>query len=464
MRKLLLAATAMIGATGGMATIASAQVVPPAVVVVPPPSPSVSMPSTVPQPGTAVVRLNVRLTADFMAGNDSGNGFRIPSTGVAAKVQPYYFGEFARIYPGFDGQTPNGIKYGASLEVRQNSGGTGVNNATNNPSGVTGNTLYWRRETGYVGTDKLGTIRFGQTDGVDSLFLVGTFENFDFEGGWNGDLPALFSPSTQLAWAWADSSAWYTTSKLIYLSPNFSGFDFGFDWEPSSNQTSGDGACAGVASSTVITSGCATVSSISGPFSAISGDLARRRNRTAMFARYRGAFGPVGLVAEGGWVHSGTVADGNPGVDPMSFNGLNFFDGGAVLTYGGLAVGGNVISGIKNNTATLVKGGKHELDFSVGASYAIGPFIAGASLINESFQGAWNGNAATGARNTLGLEHDIGVSVGATYDWAPGSSLYIDYLWGTRHQANHDFFANATGKFNNSTRAQGVVVGQNFRW
>ena len=93
-----------------------------------------------------------------------------------------------------------------------------------------------------------------------------------------------------------------------------------------------------------------------------------------------------------------------------------------------------------------------------------GPFIVGASFINESFQGAWNGNAQTGAGNTLGLEHDIGVSAGASYDWAPGATLYVDYLWGTRHQANHDFFANTTGKSNNNTRAQGLVIGQNFRW
>jgi hypothetical protein len=56
MRKLLLAATAMIGATAGMA---NAQVVPPAVVVVPPPSPAATLPDRVPQPGTAVVLASV---------------------------------------------------------------------------------------------------------------------------------------------------------------------------------------------------------------------------------------------------------------------------------------------------------------------------------------------------------------------------------------------------------------------
>jgi hypothetical protein len=83
MRKFLLAATAMIGVTG-VVPLANAQVAPP------------------------------------------------PTTGIAAKTQPYYMGEYARLYPAFDGETPNGVKYGASMEIRQNSGGTGVNNAPAN--------------------------------------------------------------------------------------------------------------------------------------------------------------------------------------------------------------------------------------------------------------------------------------------------------------------------------------------
>jgi hypothetical protein len=83
-------------------------------------------------PAPAVVRLNARLAADFMVGQGSDDGYRNPTTGIAAKTQPYYMGEYARLYPAFDGETPNGVKYGASMEIRQNSGGTGVNNAPAN--------------------------------------------------------------------------------------------------------------------------------------------------------------------------------------------------------------------------------------------------------------------------------------------------------------------------------------------
>jgi hypothetical protein len=448
-------------AMGGAAHAQSAA--PPAVVVVPPPSPASALPSNSTLPGNVVVRLNARFTADFMAGNDSGNNYK-NAAGVSAKQQPYYFGEFARLYPGVDGVTANGIKYGAAMEIRQNSGGTGVNQAGNNLPGSSGNTLYFRREYGYIAADGLGQLRFGQTDGVADLMMVGTFENVDFEGGFNGDLPALFSNNTQLVWAFPDSSPWYTTSKLIYLSPNFGGFDFGLDWEPSSNQTSGDGACSGTTGNNTVGLGCATVSSISGPYALISGDLARRRNLVSVIGRYRGAIGPVGLIVEGGWMGSGHVADGNSGIDPTRYKGFGFFDGGAAMTFGGLAVGGHVDAGSKNGTGLLVSGGKDELSYSTGFSYAIGPYIAGAQFIDETFQGAWNGNAATGAKNTLGLEHDIGIAIGGTFNWAPGAALYVDYMYGTRHQANRDFLAATTGKFNNNTRLQGIVIGQKFQW
>jgi hypothetical protein len=463
MRKLLLAATAMIGATAALANVASAQVAPPAVVVVPPPSPASALPSNSTLPGTVAVRLNARVVTDFMVGNDSGDGYK-NAAGVSAKAQPYYFGEFARLYPGVDGVTANGIQYGAAMEIRQNSGGTGVNQATNNLPASPGNTLFFRREYGYVATPQLGQLRFGQTDGAYTLFMVGNFENFDYEGGWDGDLPGLFSSATQISWNVPDISTWYTTSKLIYLSPNFGGFDFGVDWEPSSNQTSGDGACSGTTGNNTIGLGCATVSSISGPYATISGDLARRRNMMSFDGRYRGAFGPVGLVVQGGYITSGHVSDANSTVDPVAYNGFGFVDGGVAVTFGGLAVGGHIDTGIKNGTGLLVKGGKHELTYVTGFSYAFGAYQAGVQFSDSVFQGAWNGNAATGAKNTLGAEHDIGLSVGGNFNWAPGATLYVDYLYGTRHQANRDFFAATTGKFNNNTRAQGFIVGNKFQW
>jgi hypothetical protein len=53
--------------------------------------------------------------------------------------------------------------------------------------------------------------------------------------------------------------------------------------------------------------------------------------------------------SKGGYVASGTANDGHSTTDPVYYKGLGYFDGGAVATYGGLAVGGHV--GASSNSA-----------------------------------------------------------------------------------------------------------------
>ncbi|WP_375488953.1 hypothetical protein [uncultured Mycobacterium sp.] len=172
MRKLLLATVAALGASMGVATVADAQTASPA-------------------PGTVAVRLNGRfrfyggIVADRDANNNAaGNSSALPNptgtvnvAGVGAlpgtnKQSSYGFGNYARLFPGFDGVAANGLRYGASLEIRQDNnvgagGGTygGVGGANRTRS-----LLFFRREWGYIGTDQLGTIRLGSTDQPSSLY------------------------------------------------------------------------------------------------------------------------------------------------------------------------------------------------------------------------------------------------------------------------------------------------------
>ena len=93
--------------------------------------------------------------------------------------------------------------------------------------------MYFRRETGYFGTDNAGFVRFGATDQPTSLFITGTFENFD-DGGWNGD-PNLgtYHRNAALNWPFPDQGALYTTSKIVYVSPKFANLvDFGVSFAP----------------------------------------------------------------------------------------------------------------------------------------------------------------------------------------------------------------------------------------
>ena len=107
------------------------------------------------------------------------------------KLANYGVYSWFRLYPGFDGIAANGLKYGAGVEIRQDgnyaTGGGIYGSHRPTPrrrvacmSGAPGAT---------PGTDQLGMVRFGATDGPSDLFMVGNNENFG-DGGWNGSMAA----------------------------------------------------------------------------------------------------------------------------------------------------------------------------------------------------------------------------------------------------------------------------------
>ncbi len=330
MRKLLLATVAALGASMAVASYADAQVV------------ENTDGQSFPTPGTVTVRLNGRFrmyayVADNGAarstnygvtgvnGTTTGSGAAIGATAATGgtliqgsnRLDNYGFEGYARLYPGFDGVAANGLKYGASLEIRQDNtfgaggGADGSITGNNRQRGI----LYLRREWGYFGTDRLGTLRFGATDQPTSLYLTGTGENFN-DGGLNGDVPPLLSTGGAIFnYPFADVGNMYSTNKLIYLSPQFYGADFGTSFEPSTaaignDNGSGCGGPGPFGSGLITTSGngaaapgCDALSSTS------TGDYARRKDTYEFLGRYRGTFGPIGLVGTAAYIGSGRVHD-----------------------------------------------------------------------------------------------------------------------------------------------------------
>ena len=347
MRKLLLATVAVLGASIGVASVADAQTASPA-------------------PGTVTVRLNGRFRfyaitdslSDFnnnAAGTATGTTSTVTGQGTSSgttKLSNYSFENYARLYPGFDGVAANGLKYGASFEIRQDNqapSGGGAFGSISQQSRQRG-ALYFRREWGYLGTDQLGTIRLGATDGPSSLYITGNYENFD-GGGLNGDLPGALPGTAQITWPFGDVGNMYTTNKAIYLSPQLFGFDFGASFEPSTANVGGfgQGGCNGVSTvgaNLITTAGTTTTAAgantngaaygcdqlSSSPSNAESG---RRKNTVDALIRYRGTFGGFGVAATGGIIASSNVKDDQNGV---AFNSNPLANGGAVRNnFDGLA-------------------------------------------------------------------------------------------------------------------------------
>ncbi len=157
---------------------------------------SIYAPNTdkVPPPGTVVIRLNgrveVNVSASFTSVDKSVNAAGTP-TGY--KLNPIGISSYMRLYPAFDGTAANGLRYGASVEMRENFGAadrtfanTTTSGAANSPSANdSGQTVFIRRAFSYLASDNAGLLRFGQTDGVLGLFDNCIFTSQCWDAGEN---------------------------------------------------------------------------------------------------------------------------------------------------------------------------------------------------------------------------------------------------------------------------------------
>ena len=485
MRKLLLATVAVLGASMGVATVADAQT------------------AASPAPGTITVRLNGRFRFyGFMAADkDVDNNVAGSATGTTAqtgtnKLASYGFGEYARLYPGFDGVAANGLKYGASLEIRQDqssgAGGGAYGGVSQSNRARAG--LYFRREWGYIGTDQLGTIRLGNSDQPTSLYATGNFENFN-DGGWNGDAPGLLAGNAQVTWPFSDVGNYYATGKVVYLSPALFGFDFGVSYEPSTAGLSINSNCNGanpVGTNFVNSNGAFTAAAgangqgVSGPgcdrlsASPSNAESGRRRNTVDALLRYRGTFGGFGIAATAAYIGGSHVLDNSTTATGFNssrtnglavrdnFDGLSLGDFGVALSYAGFSVGGKYMFGRVNGQWSLApKGAPNGEAWVVGASYTIGPVIVGAQYIDYKSAGDL-GNAFQGRQR-----REQGFAAGGTYSVAPGMSVFLSYLYGQRKQNGFNFVTGAGGvtaatpggnAANNKITSNLLAVGTSFSW
>lgn len=457
-----------------------------------------------PAPGQLVVRMNGAFLwyAGFAGDGDGNASYYTNSTGfptsvskfatatnsiyVQAKVnQGVSFISYIRLYPGFDGVAANGLKYGVAAEIRQDWGtgnigtqgtlfGRGGGGAFSSISGDNPyrSALYWRRAYGYIGGDSWGTIRLGSGDGPSNLLSSGKM--YVNGGGWNGDDPNFRMSAVGPSWPFFDVGNLYITNKIVYLTPQFYGFDAGISYEPNTNALSAGNGC----SFNMASSGCDRLSSFSVGGSNNPREQAKRLNTMEMFARYRGTFGGVGVSAFGGYIGSGSVDThnfvGNAGgwTPATQFDGLSFGIGGGQITYAGFSLGGLIQGGNYNRGYALKPtGASNALAWLVGWTYTTGPIIFGASYWQAeaagSFVPAWQ--AGGNQQNGVGsLQKERGFQTGATYAVAPGMSIYLSYLWGDRKQNNVNLLTGETsgaGRFyNNTTTAQIVSLGTVFKW
>jgi hypothetical protein len=425
--------------------------------------------NAVPAPGTIVIRLNGRIEVDLTANYTSAD----KGIGSAAgnKINPLGIGSYARIYPAFDGLAANGLRYGASMEFRENFASgispgplngtvpTASTTATSPSANSSNETVYVRRAFTYLASDQLGIVRLGQGDGVIGLFdnCIFTTQCWDAGvGNFNGGSIQSTSAQAGLAipFVWlAGAGAEYANNKIVYLTPQYFGFDFGVQYAPSmgnSFQASGLNASCNQASATCInlTSG---------------GDATRWYNQVGVGLRYQQAFGPVDFKVYGFYETAGkenlttgayitpAVARSTGATATLRYDNLSFYKAGVAVTAMNFTLAADYIGGAVNNQLNMRPAGGAPMNSVVtGVTYVNGPLVVGAEigLVNDQ-----------GDARLVGVSQrrETEIAFGGSYKLAPGLQLVGEYMYEYRHQGGFDFNLNAVAVGAGGTTAGAVT-------
>jgi predicted porin len=453
--------------------------------------------TAIPTAGTVVIRLNGRVYAEadltYGTGLQTAAHTIVPASGAASnaagyKLSPVGVGSFFRLYPGMDGMAPNGLRYGAAVEIRENfeggnsfSAGSATASSpgitTNLPSGTatsgtnasaSGNssaeTLFVRRAFVYLAAGNVGIFRIGQQDGLPGIFdYASTFTIGNWDGGignLNGSGGFQFAAPNQYLLSWpflSGSGTEYGNNKVVYLTPQFFGFDFGAEFGPNEGNILSDSSTSSpyqVGPCNTATANCVNVTS--------GTDSSRWINRAGFGGRYTGTFGGLTLQGYGVYVVSGKasiagggvqagpadllahpavagLAGGGTAAGSLKYDGLSLFNGGLAVTYLGITLNADVTAGRTNGSNALdPTGGAPEMAELVGLSYAFGPFSVGADAAFIDSQGS-NELVHTSQR------HEFAFAAGGVYRIAPGLNLAVEYQYEQKHQGAYDFNTGANG-------------------
>ena len=420
----------------------------------------------VPAPGQIVIRLNGRVNANIQANYSSFNTTN--SGGNTYKVNPITLGQFMRLYPGFDGTAANGLHYGAAIELRQNyvagnwagfNGSTTGVGAASPSSQSSGSTVFVRRAFVYASTDQAGLLRVGMGDGVLGLFDPCIFISGCWDAGsgnlGGGDIQSQNMNGTNIPLPFLETQgAEYDNSKIVYLSPQFFGFDFGFQYAPS--QGNGYSNTANGVSCNQAGQQCVSLTS--------GADPTRWYNQVGVGLRYMHSFGPVDFKTYGFYETAGKE---NQTAGPVAtttagrgirYDNLSFYKGGIAVTAMNLTAAVDYIGGaINSQLAMRPTGGANMNAFVVGLTYANGPITAGINYENIQDQGS---ATLTG----VSQRHQYATSMGGAYKVAPGFQVYAEYMYQYRHQGNFNFATNAAGAGTRDSSSNGYMLGVVMNW
>ena len=402
-----------------------------------------------------------------VAGNEnvpaSTNTTGLPG-GNVARLGKHDISTDTEVHVFVNGKLANGITYGAVIEINFNQ--QEGRNVISTRSSTGKSTAGLDEAYAFIAHPRVGQVRFGDEDGVmGGLMNSGWITGFG-TGGVHGEWESFVTRQSGGRTTTAPGGLG-DNSKIIYMSPQFFGFDFGASYAPNAG-VGEDTGCPNNANSGFCDRAYAFSGARNFGIYAAGPEQAARRNEYQIAARWRGNLAGVGLAATAGYIGAGAARDlTSVGLSQVRvFNNMNIWQVGAQASYLGFTVGAAYMQGDFNFFwGNTLRGDRPAEQFTVGAQYSAGPFTVGANYVTGLFEGGsrttFTENAAgtalvagrsgtnaagvvTGPNSLAGMRR-WGLGVGANYRLAPGLDLIAEYVHYSVREQGRDLDANRQG-------------------
>lgn len=325
---------------------------------------------------------------EFTGGYVDDNFDTAATTGLPSSRSKVDFRSDMEISVIVRGKAANGLSYGAEIELQ-------MDNVTNAGGAGNGGVVDTDEMWGFVSSPTLGTLQFGDQDSAADQLKVAapSVTNLGESGGWDEFIAPEAGGTRYILTTINDGS---DSTKIIYLSPQFFGFDFGVSYAP--NQYEGENFLTPTGTNLQRDTNQGSI-----------------RNELSGALRYRGSFGNVGVAAAFSAMR-GDSPSGSVNRDP------NAYQAGLNLSAYGVTVGGHYIWGRYGGSAPgragLAPGLDNSNNWTIGATYR-----AGAISVGAFYALGKRDNALVGVAD----REQQAIGVGAVYTMAPGLEVFANY-------------------------------------
>jgi len=289
-------------------------------------------------------------------------------------------------------------------------------------------------------------------------------------GGFNGGMMQAVTAGAGVGvpFAWlAQAGAEYSNSKIVYLTPQFFGFDFGVQYAPNMDNSYSNSSTASALQPTLCNAaGLQCVNTSTGV------DSSRWLNQVAVGARYQGVLGPVNLGVYAVYETAGKESVPGGGIKMVTgnlnggaantalYDNLSFVNAGVAITIPsvGLTWATDYTGGAVNGQLAMrPQGGVGENAVVTGLTYRNGPWVFGAEVGIVDSQGDVRLTKTT-------QRHESEIAFGGTYNAAPGLALVLEYMHTQRHQGGYDVVAGGLSNVTRDAQGNGVMFSTIVTW